>query len=167
MSRPSAEEQVKFLVNIQRLLDEGSFVATYKYALLLSLADIAVESGDDSGEPLAISSKQIAEKFIVYYWRQVVPYVPRDDLANGNVLRQNTGKQAAVIRQVLETHQKYGGSLVQAQRDNTNWKRLVQSVAQVVRVMPLWKLQTVWASRILTSCTPTSGKAARSSYAPV
>lgn len=48
MSPPTADQQIKFLTNIQRLLAEGQFVATYKYALLLALADIAIESGDDS-----------------------------------------------------------------------------------------------------------------------
>jgi hypothetical protein len=33
---PAPEEQIQFLVNLQRLLDEGSFVASYKYALLLA-----------------------------------------------------------------------------------------------------------------------------------
>jgi hypothetical protein len=46
---PTADEQIKFIVNIQRLLDEGAFVASYKYALLLALADLAVEYGDESG----------------------------------------------------------------------------------------------------------------------
>jgi hypothetical protein len=34
MAVPSADEQVQFLVRVQRLLDEGSFVATYKFARL-------------------------------------------------------------------------------------------------------------------------------------
>lgn len=73
MSTPSAEAQLEFLTSLQRLLAEGQFTATYKYALLLALADIAVESGDESGSPLAIPTKSLAEKFIQYYWRQVVP----------------------------------------------------------------------------------------------
>ena len=36
-SRPSPEEQVRFIANIERILSEGSFVATYKYALLVAL----------------------------------------------------------------------------------------------------------------------------------
>lgn len=146
MSPPSAEQQIKFLTNIQRLLAEGQFVATYKYALLLALADIAIESGNDSGDPLTVPTKFIAEKFIQYYWRQVVPYVPKADPTTGQVLRQNTGKQAAIIRQVLETRQRYGDSLLAAQRDQTAWKSLVRDVDQVVRQMPLWKLQTVGRS---------------------
>jgi hypothetical protein len=38
MPLPSPEDQVQFLLNIQRLLTEGQFTATYKYALLLALA---------------------------------------------------------------------------------------------------------------------------------
>ena len=146
MSPPTAEQQLKFLTNLQRLLAEGQFVATYKYALLLALADIAVESGNDSGEPLTVSTKSIAEKFIQYYWRQVVPYVPKIDPMSGQVLRQNTGKQATIIRRVLQARQQYGDSFLAAQRDNSAWNGLVRDVDQVVRQMPLWKLQTVGGS---------------------
>lgn len=146
MSAPTADQQIKFLTNLQRLLAEGQFVATYKYALLLSLADIAIETGDDSGEPLTVSTKAIAEKFIQYYWRQVVPYVPKTDPTTGQVLRQNTGKQAAIIRRVLEARQRYSDSLLAAQRDKSAWKSLVSDIDQVVRQMPLWKLQTVGRS---------------------
>lgn len=63
---PRPEAQVKFLMNLQRLLNEGQFVATYKFALLLALADICVEAGDDSGEPLKIETRSIADRFIRY-----------------------------------------------------------------------------------------------------
>ena len=51
--QPAADEQIRFLVNLQRLLDEGLFVASYKFALLLALADLSVEYGDDTGAPLS------------------------------------------------------------------------------------------------------------------
>jgi hypothetical protein len=35
---PPADEQLQFLKNLQRLLDEGTFTSTYKFAL----ADLAV-----------------------------------------------------------------------------------------------------------------------------
>jgi len=70
MSKPSPEEQIEFLVKIQRLFSEGSFVATYKFALLQALADLSVEKGDYSGETLPVKIKEIAEKFIQHYWRQ-------------------------------------------------------------------------------------------------
>ena len=42
---PTPTEQIAFLGNIERLLSEGQFVATYKYALLIAIADLAVELG--------------------------------------------------------------------------------------------------------------------------
>src|ERR1035441_5982095 len=75
---PTPDEQIRFLVNFQRLLDEGLFVASYKFALLVALADISIELGDDSGGVLAVSTSTIAEKFIQYYWRQAVPYPVAD-----------------------------------------------------------------------------------------
>jgi hypothetical protein len=100
--RPTHKFQVQFLQNMQRLLSEGQFVATYKNALLLALADISVEKGDDSGEALTTRIRLIAEKFITYYWRQAIPYLPRqiEAGATGGILRQNTAKQAAVIGQM-------------------------------------------------------------------
>ena len=71
---PTPEEQIQFLVKFQRLLDEGLFVASYKFALLLALADLSIEAGDDSGQPLPITTDQIAGKFIQYYRPQAVPY---------------------------------------------------------------------------------------------
>jgi hypothetical protein len=43
---PAPEEQVQFLRNVQRLLAEGLFVASYKFALLHALADLAVLKGE-------------------------------------------------------------------------------------------------------------------------
>src|ERR1700738_2246052 len=48
------QQQLEFLSKIQRLLGEGQFTATYKYALLLAIADICVEDGEDSAAPFEI-----------------------------------------------------------------------------------------------------------------
>ena len=74
MPIPTSDDQLKFITNIQRILDEGAFVATYKFALIMSLADYAVESGNDSGEPLTLTTQDVVESFVDYYWRQAVPY---------------------------------------------------------------------------------------------
>lgn len=57
---PTSDEQIQFLVKLQRLLDEGLFVASYKFALLLALADLSIEAGDDYGGALTITTDQIA-----------------------------------------------------------------------------------------------------------
>jgi hypothetical protein len=137
---PWPEDQIRFLVKLQRLLDEGSFVASYKFALLLSLADLSVEKGEDSGAPLTVDTADIAEKLIQYYWPQAVPY---PSPVNAKVLRQNTGKQAAIVNAVEAARATFGGSLPMMMKDRAAWTALVRRVAGLVRVMPLWKLQTI------------------------
>jgi hypothetical protein len=61
---PAPAEQLRFLTNIQRLLAEGIFTATYKYALLAVLADLSVELGDESGSTLRLPTFIIAEKLL-------------------------------------------------------------------------------------------------------
>jgi len=60
----NSDQQIQFLTNLQRLLGEGSFVSTYKYALLMALADLSIELGQDDDSTLTLSTPQIAEKFI-------------------------------------------------------------------------------------------------------
>lgn len=135
--QPSAEDQVRFLTNIQRLLSEGLFTASYKYALLLALADLALECGDDSGEVLQLNTRQIARKFIRLYWRHVVPYIPKAAEA-GVILQQNTDRQAAIVRLIADARRRAGGSFTALQRDTAAWPTLVNGVANVVSAMPVW-----------------------------
>lgn len=141
MSAPSPEAQVEFLGNLQRLLDEGQFVATYKYALLTALSDLSVELGNDSGDPLPVEVDRIAEKFIEYYWRQVRPY-------RGDVLHQNTGQQAGILRHLIDAQDNFGPKLSGFRKHGAQYEGLRWQVARVVREMPLWKLQTVAGSTL-------------------
>jgi 5-methylcytosine-specific restriction endonuclease McrA len=143
---PSPADQIRFLTNAQRLLAEGLFTATYKYALMAALADLSVEFGDDSGDPLAVSTFAIAEKFVEYYWRHAIPYTTT---SNGErVLRQNTGQPAKIVTLVEEARSQHGDSLASLMRDRHAWKRLVRKVEAVVKLMPLWKLQTVGKEKL-------------------
>lgn len=137
MPIPSDADQVLFLSQIQRLLTEGQFTSTYKFALLHALADLAVEKGSDDGEPLPITSVDLAEKFISYYWRQAVPYAAPGVAAR--VLNQNTDKQAAVLKAIEAARAKQPS--LSRLRSTPNWKPLVTKVASTISTMPLWKLQ--------------------------
>ena len=56
---PSPENQIKFLVDLPAPTGRKLFVATYRYALLLPLADTSVEKGDDdSGAALTIARER-------------------------------------------------------------------------------------------------------------
>ena len=54
MSEPPEHYQVELLQKLQLLLTEGSFTASYKFALLEAVIDLVVERGDDSGQTLRI-----------------------------------------------------------------------------------------------------------------
>lgn len=142
---PTASEQLAFLRSLQRLMDEGSFVASYKFALLHAIADLCLVKGDDSGAELELSTSEIAEQFIRLYWPQVVPYSAS---AEQPILSQNTGRQAAIVREVAEQRARYQGSLADLERSPTDWGHLLREVERTVRKMPLWKLQTVRSGRL-------------------
>ncbi|MEX2582427.1 MAG: hypothetical protein WD766_04095, partial [Gemmatimonadota bacterium] len=94
--------------------------------------------------PVSTSTTEIAEQFSHLYWPQVNPFVTHEE---EEILRQNTGRQAAVVREG-GAHERYDGSLAALQRDGPEWTRLLRSVRRTVEVMPLWKLQTVGADRL-------------------
>lgn len=138
-----ATSELDILRRLQRLLEEGGFVATYKFALLQALADICVERQPSRDGSLWIPLDAIAEKFIEYYWRQVVPF---GESGTATVLKQSTGRQAAVVKDVAALHSSCAGNLVSAKRRASDWRQLVRHVATTVEKMPLWKLQTVGRS---------------------
>jgi hypothetical protein len=143
MMIPSAEEQLKFISNMQKILEEGSFVATYKFALILSLADYAIKNGDDEGGALNLTTRDIAESFIEYYWRQAVPFVQGEGDSNLIVLKHSTGNQPVIFARIVELHAAFNGSLSVAKRDPALWGMLIRDVAKTIATMPLWKLQVV------------------------
>lgn len=139
-SIPTAQQQLKFLKNIQLILQSGSFSSTYKFALLISLSRLAIEKGEDSGEQLALEYSDIAEKFIELYWKQAVPYTFNDE--GQLILNQNNGKQAAIVNRIIELRQIYS-SLGLLRRDSAVWSKLVKDVARTVKEMPVRYLQNI------------------------
>lgn len=149
--RPSAEDQVRFLLNVQRLLGEGSFVATYKFALLHALADLALSEGDDTATEMVLETSKIAERMVELYWPQAAEHVGGAHIhslaaagSGAQTIRQilqNSGRQAEIIGHI--TRASDAGSLGRVRRDARVWKRLVADVDVTLRKMPLWKLQTI------------------------
>ena len=142
MPVPSPQEQVEFLRKLQRLLTEGQFVASYKFALLRALADLAVLKGDDSGDELRLEVRDLAAGFVELYWRQSRPFHTSNSQA-AVLLRQNTGRQASIIRSIAQVHAESSGSIARFRQNESDWDGLISSVAGVVAEMPLWKLQRV------------------------
>ncbi len=134
---PSAEEQLRFLSNIQRVFAEGDFTATYKFALLIALADLSVELGTDDSRELELSTRQIGDRFIQMYWRQALPYGTGLPNSIPGVLVQNNGVQAAVISAIGAFRSAQGTNTYQAARSHPGFQTLLGQVAQTVSAQPL------------------------------
>ena len=129
---PSHADQIVFLTRVQKILDEGQFVATYKFALLIALIDIAIERGDDSGAPIDVELAWLAEKFIELYWNHSKPY-------GGVVLSQNKGLNIAVLGRIQALQTKTM-SLAEA-RWAPQWRATLRGIGQIIQAMPLFRLQ--------------------------
>jgi 5-methylcytosine-specific restriction endonuclease McrA len=140
---PTAEFQIQFLKDLQRLLDEGQMTATYKFALVHALADLAIQFGSDTGDILPIPLRAIGERFVELYWPQVAPW---QGPAGGAVLVQSTLHQAAVVRQIHEARADWGDRLDRARRDVPSWDALTRTVTRTLKTNPLWRLQRIGSS---------------------
>lgn len=92
------------------LLDEGTFTATYKYAVLLGLIDLCMENTSSTGEaPDMVTTRQLAGKVLEIYWPQSVPFHV-ESLYEPTVLTQNRGApdtQAAILRRIVRFRRKH------------------------------------------------------------
>ena len=138
---PPAEAQLAFLAKLQRLFAEGDFTATYKFALLIALADLAVELGADDGSELALTNRQIAERFVQSYWRHSLPYGTNRPGTDSGVLVQNMGAQAAVLTTIGQFRSGSHASTIQQASGEPAFGALLAKVAKVVSAQPLNYLQ--------------------------
>ncbi|MEI6601437.1 MAG: HNH endonuclease [Comamonadaceae bacterium] len=141
--KPSPEEQLVFLSKLQRLFAEGDFTATYKFALLIALADLAVELGNDSADALELGHRGIAAKFIELYWQQSAPYSTGRSGTTQEVLMQNNGTQAAIITAIIDFRQNNLAATVQSARSLPSYPGLILKVSQTVAAQPINYLQNL------------------------
>jgi hypothetical protein len=129
---PTNVDQIVFLTRVQKILDEGQFVATYKFALLIALIEVAIERGEDSGVPLKVKLDWLADKFIELYWGHAREFC-------GAVLFQNQGPNIAVIDRIRSLQAK---TMVLAEaRRLPQWQATVRGIGRIIQTMPLFRLQ--------------------------
>jgi len=132
--------QLEFLAKLQRILNEGLFTASYKYALILAIAELSVEKTDGKDGTLHLPLEEIADRFVGLYWRQAAPF------AGKSFLHHNTGREASAVTRV-RAFQQHAGTLAAA-RNHARWPALVRSISALLVQMPLWKLQRVGADKL-------------------
>lgn len=141
----SERDAIAFGEKVLALLDQGSFTATYKYAVLLALIDTCLEGVDASGRPpSAVTPRQLAVRVIELYWPQARLYGTSSDEAI--VLRQNSSSQAEILTLICRFKSGIGRghepSLHRARlADHHSYTTLVDEVAWKLVEMPLPRLQ--------------------------
>jgi len=135
------EFQLVFLSKLQRLFAEGDFTATYKFALLIALADLSVEVGRDDNEPLKLPYRSIGLKFIQLYWQQAAPFT------EGGVLVQNLGTQAAVVSSIAQYRRKHPSLNLNTFQNGDGFHTLLSAVTATVKLQPVKYIQNLGGGR--------------------
>jgi 5-methylcytosine-specific restriction endonuclease McrA len=138
---PSADFQLGFLSKLQRIFNEGEFVATYKYALINSIADLCVDYGSDTDEPQLLPFKDLGRQFITYYWQQSQPFLAGRD--EGAVLLQSHGRQASVISAIRDFRESFPNQTANSAPTHPKFPGLLSRVVNTIRQQPIKYLQNV------------------------
>lgn len=145
---PTPEDQLAFLTQLQRIFDEGDFSATYKFATLVALTELAVEHGADDSRPLLLRVHWIAEKFAELYWPQTIHYSTGAPGTTPAVLAQNRGQTARVVRILEDLRISTGAATIAAAKRSEAWAPALRQIARTVRAQPLRFLQNVGGTTI-------------------
>jgi hypothetical protein len=150
--------QLDFLNNIQKLLSDGAVNTTYKYALLLAIADLAVEKGTDSADEWFLHLDNIAAKVIALYWGQTLPY-PVNASATSRlertaseiilIQRQQRDEPPKIIKDISTARQTVGHSLARLLKDEDNRQKLIKNVRDAIKKNPLDRLQEGFSEKFL------------------
>jgi len=132
---------------ILNILDEGTFTATYKYAVLIGLIDLCIENTSKGlVPPQSVTTRQLAWKVLELYWAHAVPFrVGKNEI----FLKQNQQKQATVVNLIKDFRDAIGISTTLTEAisgDLCEVERLVKGIERVLIEQPLPRLQIMGAS---------------------
>lgn len=136
---------------ILQILDQGSFSATYKYAVLIGLMDLCMERTTATGRaPDVLTTRMLAESVIALYWPHSETY------RTGIVLRQSTGGpngQAEILRRIVTFRERAASgvaaspSLARVRLERPDeYEKLLRFVEWKLIEMPLPRLQCIGKS---------------------
>ncbi|WP_286936924.1 MULTISPECIES: HNH endonuclease [unclassified Pseudoalteromonas] len=134
------QQQLDFIAYIQRMLVEGDFSATYKFALLHAIADVCVEQPLLSElSELVIELPTLADKLITLYWHHAMPF-SSEHTGESALLKQNTGAQSKVISVLFECQQNNIRNFRQL-KQSPFYKPTFNAAMATLKSGPLWRLQ--------------------------
>ena len=140
------------------VLDEGTFSATYKFALFTAILDVCIERTSRHGlPPTVITTRQLAARVLELYWNHSVPYGAQGVLRQGGTV---AGGQAEIVRRIERTRARWASSqtdtLFRARLDHRDeFSRLLAFTEWKLIEMPIPRLQVLGRreDRFLSSTT--------------
>ena len=135
---------IVFAEKALELIDDGRYTATYKFAVLLALIDLCLESTRGTGQPPdVLTTRQLAEKVIEIYWAHATPFAQ-----SAEVLRQNVHGQAEILSDISRFRETYAPEVTaprwQAVRAAPGrYEQLVRRIEWKLIQMPLPRLQMI------------------------
>ena len=137
---PSDAFTLAFLDKVERILAMGRFTSTYKFALLIALANLAVEQGDDSGDALELDLDDVARHFLALYWSMARPYP-----AAAAVLKQSrdSAKPSTMITLLRDAAHDSASSYIRLRVHGSTRDRLVRSTRSTLAKDVLYRLQNL------------------------
>ena len=126
------------------LIDSGRYSATYKFATLLAILDLAAETTDpDTGPPDVLHGRDVAARVIELYWPQSAGYAATPDSLKRTLSQSPQNDIPAKLARWRDHHRLGdGATLTDAERaDPKGWANLVADLTAIVIGMPLAKLQ--------------------------
>lgn len=153
-NRAAAEppDAIALAERVLAILEEGSFSATYKFALFTALLDLCIEKTTRDGlPPSSITTRQLAEKVVELYWHHVGPFRASVGDPAPRLLRQGGVKpaqQAEILREIdrargLCRHDRADTPFRMRQLRPDDYRRLVDSVEWKLIEMPIPRLQVL------------------------
>ncbi len=147
MIAESTSRTIRRAEQVLAILEEGTFTATYKYAVLLALLDLCMEGTATNGMPVtSITTRQLAEKVVELYWPHTAPF---GDRRPSRVLKQNAshaGSQAEIVRRIQQFRGRHApdpsAPLVRARNAARGpFEGMVKAIEWKLIEMPLARLQ--------------------------
>lgn len=126
------------------ILDEGSFTATYKFAVLLALLDCCLEQAQADGRPpAAIGTRALARRTLELYWPQTNGFAGP---AGTVMLRQNSSNQAEILSRIYQFRDRHGADRTPTAADAehlaaADFTDLLEFAEWKLAEMPLPRLQ--------------------------
>jgi len=127
------------------ILDEGSFSATYKFALFIAILDLCIEKTERSGAPpTSLTTRELAKKVVEICWNHVTPYAGLGTLRFGG----GKGEQAEIMRRIEHARARWAdgqNDTVQraSQTHAEEFAKLVDFVEWKLIQMPIPRLQVL------------------------